>query len=145
MVTTRLLPPVIFVTFVTFVMLRRHSTRHSRLPSPVSRLSNSAGQERIDDLPDGVADEIEPDNGGREGDADNDGVPGIVEHVALGAGEHGAPRRRRWLGAETEKAEPRFVEDGVGDAEGAEHGQRRDAAGQNGAPQNRHVARTHHP
>ena len=108
---------------------RRRGSGSRAALRPCGQLRFSFG---IEGVAQAVAHEVDGEHGDQDGEAgEGDHPPGAQDELAR-VGQHGAPFGRRRLGAQAEEAQRRGVEDGVGEAQGGLHDERRQAVGQDG-------------
>ena len=73
---------------------------------------------RIERVAQTVADVIDGDDGDEDHQAGEDRQPGIFDEMILRSGDEITPRGSRLLDAEAEKAETRFLDDGIAQLQG---------------------------
>ena len=88
------------------------------------------GGSRVQVIAEGVADEVEGEDGEHDGECGEDDHVGRVEEVGAGVVEHGAPAGGRGGDAEAEEAERGLCEDGSGHPYGGLHDERLQDVGQ---------------
>src|SRR5579859_2491086 len=105
-------------------------------------MSSSLLESRIERIAEPVADQVEAQDSQEDGEAGKEREPGRLADELPSETEHGAPGGRRRLGAEAEKAQRGFGQDGVREGKRKLHDDRSGGARHDVLDQHAQLART---
>ena len=88
-------------------------------------------QMRVDQIAQGIAQEIDSQSAQKDGSSWKSGKPPLQKHIVAPFRKHSAPRRCRRLDSQAEEAEQRLLDNGSSDFHGPQDKDARQQVGQN--------------